>query len=42
MLNFYQEYIPVFAKLVEPLRCLIRQDARLWTHWATEALHKVA
>ena len=27
LLNFYQEYILAFAKMVEPLRCLLRQDA---------------
>ena len=31
LLNFYREYVPAFAKLVEPLRRLLRQDARLWT-----------
>ena len=32
LLNFYLEYVPAFAALVEPLRHLLRQDARLWTH----------
>ena len=32
LLNFYWEYVPVFAELVEPLRRLLRQDARPWTH----------
>ena len=30
--NFYRDYVPAFAKLVEPLRHLLRQDVRLWTH----------
>ena len=32
LLNFYQEYVPVFTRLVEPLRHLLRQDIRPWTH----------
>ena len=32
LLNFYQEYVPAFAELVEPLRVLLRQDACPWTH----------
>ena len=31
LLNFYREYILAFTKLVEPLRRLLWQDARLWT-----------
>ena len=31
LLNFYWEYIPAFAELVEPLRRLLWQDARPWT-----------
>ena len=31
LLNFYREYVPAFAELVEPLRRLLRQDARPWT-----------
>ena len=37
LLNFYREYVPVFAKLVEPLRRLLRQDARPWTKQAAES-----
>ena len=32
LLNFYQEYIPAFAELVEPLRRLLWQDANPWMH----------
>ena len=32
LLNFYREYVLAFAELVEPLRRLIQQDARPWTH----------
>ena len=28
LLNFYREYVPAFAELVEPLRRLLQQDAR--------------
>ena len=28
LLNFYQEYVPAFTELVEPLRCLLWQDTR--------------
>ena len=42
LLNFYQEYISAFAKLVEPLRRLMRQDALLWTHLAMESMQEVA
>ena len=31
LLNFYREYVPAFAELVELLRRLLRQDARPWT-----------
>ena len=31
LLNFYREYVLAFAELVEPLRRLLRQDARPWT-----------
>ena len=31
LLNFYREYVSAFAKLVEPLRYLLWQDARPWT-----------
>ena len=42
LLNFYQEYIPAFAELVEPLRRLLQQDARPWTNQAVEAVREVA
>ena len=42
LLNFYQEYVPAFAKLVEPLRRLLRQDAHPLTKQATEAVCEVA
>ena len=42
LLNFYREYVPAFAELVEPLRCLLQQDARPWTRQATESVHEVA
>ena len=32
LLNFYREYVPAFAELVEPLRHLLQQDTRPWTH----------
>ena len=31
LLNFYWEFVPVFAELLEPLRRLLQQDARPWT-----------
>ena len=31
LLSFYREYDPAFAKLVEPLRCLLRRDTCPWT-----------
>ena len=42
LLNFYREYVPDLAELVEPLRQLWGQDARLWTPEASECVHKVA
>ena len=41
LLNFYQEYIPAFAELVEPLRRLLWQDARPWTNQAMESVREV-
>ena len=41
LLNFYREYIPAFAKLVEPLRQLLSQDAHLWMLEAGECVCKV-
>ena len=32
LLNLYREHVPAFAKLVGPLRHLMRQNARQWTH----------
>ena len=42
LLNFYREYVPAFAELVEPLRRLLRQDARPWTKQAADSVCKVA
>ena len=42
LLNFYREYIPAFAKLVQTLRQLLGQDTHLWTPEARECIHEVA
>ena len=42
LLNFYREYVPAFADLVEPLRRLLRQDACPWTKQAVESVQEVA
>ena len=42
LLNFYREYIPAFAKLVEPLRLLLWQDAHPWTNQAADSVREVA
>ena len=42
LLNFYREYVPAFAELVEPLRQLLGQDTRLWTPEAGECIREVA
>ena len=42
MLNFYREYVPAFAELVEPLRRLLWQDARPWMKQAVELVREVA
>ena len=42
LLNFYREYVPAFAKLVEPLHQLLGQDARPWTPEAGECIREVA
>ena len=42
LLNFYREYVPAFAELVEPLRQLLGQDARPWTPEAGECVREVA
>ena len=41
LLNFYREYVPAFAELVEPLRQLLGQDAHPWTPKAGECIHEV-
>ena len=41
LLNFYREYLPAFAKLVEPLCQLLGQDAQLWMPKAGECIHKM-
>ena len=38
LLNFYREYLPTFAEITEPIRELLGQDAKPWTHSATEAI----
>ena len=42
LLNFYREYVPAFAELVEPLRQLLGQDAHLWMPEAGECVCEVA
>ena len=42
LLNFFREYVPAFAELVEPLRRLLRQDARPWTKQAVDSVCEVA
>ena len=42
LLNFYREYVPAFAKLVEPLRQLLGQDAHPWMPEAGECVREVA
>ena len=42
LLNFYREYVPAFAELVEPLRQLLGQDAHPWTSEAGECIREVA
>ena len=42
LLNFYREYVPAFAKLVEPLHQLLRQDTHPWTSEAGECICEVA
>ena len=42
LLNFYREYVPAFAELVEPLRQLLGQDAHPWMPEAGECIREVA
>ena len=42
LLNFFREYVPTFAELTEPLRCLLGQDASPWTQEAEDAVRTVA
>ena len=41
LLNFYREYVPAFAELIEPLRQLLGQDAHLWMPEARECIREV-
>ena len=41
LLNFYREYVPAFAELVEPLRQLLGQDTRLWMPEGGECVREV-
>ena len=38
LLNFYREYVPAFAELVDPLHQLLGQEARPWTPEAGECI----
>ena len=42
LLNFYRDYVPTFAELVEPLRRLLGQDVRPWTPQAARAVREIA
>ena len=42
LLNLYREYVPAFAKLVEPLHQLLGQDTHPWMPEAGESVHEVA
>ena len=42
LLNFFREYVPTFSELMEPLRCLLGQDAKAWTPEAEDAVRTVA
>ena len=42
LLNYYREYVPAFAELVEPLRQLLGQDARPELPEAGECVREVA
>ena len=41
LLNFYREYMPAFAELVEPLHQLLGQDTQPWTKSARECIREV-
>ena len=42
LLNFYREYVPAFAELVEPLHQLLGQATQPWMTAAGECIHEVA
>ena len=42
LLDFYREYAPSFAKLVELLHQILGQDARSWMPTVKECIHEVA
>ena len=42
LLNFYREYVPTFAKLTEPLRQLLGQDAKPWIAEGAQCVHNIA
>ena len=42
VLNFYQEYVPKFAEVTEPLCLILGRDDVEWTHKAVEAVREAS